>query len=169
MPSIATICQAGREVWCEKGNPECEAVALAVQAIDEVVPGLLVYRGELEKVALIALFNKTPGPRLTVVVRGDGVPADYKELAIAMTLMAPEPRQACLGNVPIILVWPSAALSTVEWRQVVLHEMLHSLGFNHASESCPYSTVMRPALSQERRVGLSKADANALRAVYGGA
>lgn len=168
--NMGFICMRGREVYCEKGNPECDALREAVAEVDRAVPKLLRYKGEVDRSTLVAMSNQ-PLADILVMLRGEGVHPDratYSKLPIAFTLVSPGMLTACIHTTPIVLVWPHNGLNEVEWRQVVLHEVMHSLGAAHTNEDCPFSTVMHPALSEERRVGLSKADRNWLRAVYGG-
>lgn len=169
MSSMAVLCAPGRVVWCEQGDPACRAVAVAVRVINDAVPGLMVYAGELPRADLVRLGNDKRAD-VTVVIRGRGVPAQpaqYEQLPIAFTMVNPDGFTACLQTVPVVIVWPDSGLGQSDWNQVVLHEFLHSLGATHAPNECPFSTVMHPGLATERRVGLSKADVNWLRAVYG--
>jgi hypothetical protein len=130
---------------------------------------LFIWRGEAEHDALVEAFNN-PHRAIHVVLTARGVPeeqAKWQTMPIAFTVVKPNWETACLPSVPIVLVWPASGLSTQDWNQVVLHELLHSLGATHTPDGVPFSTVMHPGLATEHRVGLSQADKTWLRAVYG--
>lgn len=163
MGSVGVLCEKGRSVWCELGDLRCESARLAVAEVNQVIPGLLIWQGEASHDDILQHYHNGD----TVFLPAAGVPKDHAALPIAMTLLKPEASQACIGGTPILILWDWSDLTPADWNQVALHELLHSLGAGHAAADCPFSTVMRPAVEGERRVGLSKSDRNWLRAVYG--
>ncbi len=165
MGSVGALCEMGRPIWCEKGEPLCVNAEQAVKEINAVVPGLLVWKGQATHEQLAAMTSDS-NQRVTFVIRGVGVPEAYAGLPIAMTMLHAEAKQACLLTMPIIIIWPLGALNQADWNQVILHELMHSIGADHAGEDCPYSSVEHPSLQEEHRVGLSGTDINWLRAVY---
>ena len=137
---------------------EIEAAKAAIVEINRVIPGLLVLVGEVSHREAVASVEKG----LTAFT---APPERVDEDTIAVTLLTA--RKICIDGTPIIYLSPKDKFSQADVNQVMLHELMHSLGYNHHDGDSPISSVMRPGLSSEHRVGLSKADENSLKSVYG--
>lgn len=169
--TIALVCQPGREVYCESGDPRCPDVAASVQDINEVVPGLLVYKGDVPHARIVELFqDKAHGYILVLPADAESSEKGMAAGVIAFTSLDPNWDTSCLPTTPIVLVftYQNPHFPPSDWHEVVLHEMMHALGCDHAAQNSPYGTVMRPQPLKERRTGLGKADKVWLKTVYGG-
>jgi hypothetical protein len=163
--SIGLQCLPGREVWCEQGDTQCDALKASVALVEASVPGLLVYAGEAPHDTLTSkLAGVLPEAGVVVVLRA---PPQTDKYPPATTQAVPDKATGCLPNVPIVLLWPDNALDAASWQRVLLHELLHSLGAGHAAAEFPFSTLMHPNPNAENRQGLSVSDESWLRAVYG--
>lgn len=164
----AVLCAPGRAVYCQEGDERCQFVAAAVKQINEVVPGLLVYKGTEPHAAIVDRFNDK-AQKVIVVVPGPPGAGDMDNAPIAFTALNPDWDTACLPSTPIVLVYAvhNKFFDFADWQEIVLHEILHALGCEHAEQRSPFSSVMRPAPLMEKRSTLSKADKNWLRTVYG--
>lgn len=164
--NMAVICAPQRVVVCaDDTTPDhCALVTRAVAEINVVVPGLMLYGG-LRDWPTIA-NAKHAGKDWTVVADiSRTLLPEMSHNTLAVTLAHPD-KPMCLHFTPIALLWAPGELSPQSEYQVVLHEILHSLGAAHADTNFAWSTIMRPGLSSEYRTGLSAADRNALRAIY---
>lgn len=165
---MAVVCAPERVIVCAEDTlpGHCALVEGAVAEFNAVVPGLLSYQGVRSWDAIGRA--KAAGLPWTVIadIERAAVPSLDKN-TLAVTLVHPTPDTMCLGFTPIGLLWAEGELTIESQYQVIMHEMLHSLGAAHADTMCPWSTLMRPALNSEYRHGLSIIDRNWLRAVYG--
>ncbi len=167
--TYAVWCDRGHEVWCQAGEHRCATFEAATAAINQEVPGLLVWKGAINPNLEAALFTHHETGEIVIIAIPDAAMPDPNSRIhspIAVTQPIVETATACLGDVAIFLTWPEAGLSANDWTQNGLHEMLHAVGMDHADSETHFSTVMRPDLSMERRISYSIADKNWLHAVY---
>lgn len=183
-PSMAVLCEPARKVYCtaDERSEVCLDVKRAIEEIDAVVPGLLVYGGTIDWDYARILRDSNQH----VTVTGNFTRADMYEQAapgrspkqqaalasqlaniLGMTVVQPADGSVCIPFVPILFVFNAGELTPADQYQVIIHEMMHSIGAGHAETNLPWQTVMRPGLASEHRAGLSIVDRQWLRAVYG--
>lgn len=176
VPSAGMICEKTREYVSvlDSTTPE-ERAALeeALAEINSVIPGLVHYKGTVKN-ASEAYDQHLMGVNTVMGHPQRWNPKNKEEAAankgtLAVTVMALEPPiRRCLPPTPIIILADLSKLSSPEHlKMVMLHEVVHSLGFDHASPFSEIPTVMKPNISKVPLTHLTDADKASIRAVYG--
>lgn len=163
---MAVLCAPQRVVYCASDTnlKHCEAVASAVAEIASVVPGLMEYRGTVTW-GEVASLRARHAPVTIVADIPRELMADVPSDVLAVTFALPDLETMCLGYVPIALLWAEGEIGPEHAYSVITHELMHSLGAEHASGDVHWQTVMDRAPTHH---GLAIIDRNWLRAVYGG-
>lgn len=172
VPSIAIVCDLPRRYVVVDGTvtqTEEDALLSALDQINAVTPGLVVYAGRVAPSEAVAHLNAGS----VVVV---GAPERYNtndeeavkkaEGALAYTTMKTRGGGCLTGAALVILADLSTLPNTDLIYTVVAHEVMHSIGFGHADPDGAFKTIMEPSLRKTMPKGLAAADKRAIEAVY---
>ena len=150
---------------------EAEALQAAVEDVQKLVPGLVVWGGptsSLEEAEAILKSGHTVwvGHPKRYDVR-DAAELQAHDGTLASTYLTTRPGTACLNGIPVVIYADLTTLPGNGVKGVVYHEFMHSLGFGHAERMAGIKTLMRPMYRAETSGdGFSKADQRSIVAVY---
>ena len=163
--SFGVVCEGHRDVVCDAtlSPAECAVVQTVVAEFNDAVPGLLTFKGTIPH----AQAADAPDEGYIVVLPSVPRLIPTADIPIAVTRTGRHSNDMCLlGGAHMVLIAPSDRYNTDDWAEIVAHEMMHALGFEHTEQDTPLSTVMRPAALVEKRKGLSDNDKLVLTTVY---
>ena len=157
-PNHAIQCMQLRSVACVGMEHEiCEEYVLKeVHELNRLIGApLLHYIGEYEIASGQGLYDSG------VYVVGYG---ELKAGTLGVTYTETSPASACIEKVFTALDHTWARAAVWDYHLVLLHELTHGIGFDHASESSRWNSYMGAAY---REGGPTPLDIATLRAVYG--
>jgi hypothetical protein len=165
LPSFAVQCQETRDVVClaDKDFPNCAALTQAsIKAINEAI-GRDVYR-----FAGVLVTQEQAKDRYNaglVVVGADKLPANILGVTQPVVELDHKAQQACIAKVLVVLDSVSLKGVYYDMQRVLTHELIHALGFDHASPSASVGSIMAVPYSNHSK-SISAGDRTSLRAVY---